>query len=342
MALHGIGAPLIVLICCWAFRRHRARIAESILSHKHALAFLKVFDKIAAVVSGVLVTFSLKHDWTAHPIIGMYMAMCAVGFLAAALSCTWLAERAGDKKSGEIAELRAKIEEMEKASQEQAKKLALAKQTAAVCNTLVERKVNGLKKAAAEGAKGLPWDPRTQALTILQLTHKIVEQWLVEYDPAGILRLGVYLPSQDGKQMELQLAWNGTDQSCYHSHPNRMLLVHPSGKYSVVVRTWHEEGNSVLNLIGDTASAPGFEFWCDNQKEHLRSIAAFKFKITTDGIQNALVLEMDTGSPGFFDESRREPLTALLTEMLRRFEFELLCASLNAQKPHAKEVTLIQ
>jgi hypothetical protein len=102
------------------------------------------------------------------------------------------------------------------------------------------------------------------------------------------------------------------------------------GQYSIVVRTFHADGERVLNLIPDTKKAASFEFWSDEQKEHLHSIATFKCKIALDGATSALVLEMDCNAPGFFDESRRDPLTTLLVEMVRRFEYEMLCASLNA------------
>jgi hypothetical protein len=190
---------------------------------------------------------------------------------------------------------------------------------------------------------GLPWQPREQALTILQSIHGYIFQLLNEFAPGSTLRLGVYLPAVGRQQMELTLSWNGHAHDCYSRTPGKMLLVNATGIYSIVVRTFHSPGNHVLHLTPDPKKELGFEFWTARQHEQLRSIAAFKYQLEIDGTESALVLEMDCNAAGFFDESRREPLSELLVEMLRRFEYELICAELPATVfPSREEVKMLK
>lgn len=340
LAVHALALPLLAVVVFFSFRRFRARATEWILSKNFALGFLKAGDKTTAVVSGVLITMSFRHDWSNHPVRGIYLAMGAVGFFVCSLMFLWLSERAGDKKSAQISRLETELEGSKMAFQNQARRLNLAHQTAALCNQLVERKTELLKTGKSDGSNGVPWNPRMQARTIIQLIHKAVSRWLNEQHPQAVLRLGVYLP-RDMQELDLCLSWNGHTEECYRRHPDRMRLCHPSGSYSVVVRTWHAEGNTVLTLIPKTLEAPGFEFWSAEQKEHLLSIATYKYKIVFDGTQSAMILEMDTNASGFFDEDLREPLSTLLNEMLRRFEYEMLCASLISpnRQTDKKEVT---
>jgi len=96
------------------------------------------------------------------------------------------------------------------------------------------------------------------------------------------------------------------------------------------------EGRTII--VPDCAAEPGFEFFNEKQRKHLKSMVAYPLSgFCPDGVNPArAALLIDTDKPGFFSEEDREMVELLINEFVLRISLEYAISRLTGSQATQK------
>lgn len=324
LAVLGLLVVLTILVAGGVIKRRRLLVSR-MKQHSGASSFLLWLGKIFPFLSGAFATWNevwKPESWSKHPVDCSYALFVVVILVVMTYGTEWFRERLKDEMTEKLAALE---RDRNVLKIERDRWLRLANQV----KKLIDRKIVAIRALSVKPEVSVEeylaaWDRQVQVHTILKAIHEFFRFELTQRRADAQMRLGLYMPTADMTQMSLAYAWDGESNECFANHPERMKLVSAGGLKSLIAETFHLAGNQRLSIIPDCGADAQFKYFSPEQAEYLRSMIAFKYQLTLDGTETALVLSLDTDEAGFFSTERTNEITVFLIEMMKRFEYELL------------------
>ena len=122
-------------------------------------------------------------------------------------------------------------------------------------------------------------------------------------------------------------SWDGTMEQCFSNrHPENMDLDAPGGARSLIVQCFRSEKplHMVTDCAEDSRTEGGFVYFSSSPREKIKSMVAYRYLLRNSERADAMILTMDTDSPGFFSPSREFECRLVLEEIGNRIELEVI------------------
>lgn len=162
--------------------------------------------------------------------------------------------------------------------------------------------------------------PAEQILVLIRVLHG---HFAKSVNPGKRLRIGVYMPAEDGKALEPAYSWDGKKTGCFSGkHQEFMRIGNPGGARSEVVKCWESE--EPFRFVADGLNSKTFRYFSSGQEKSLRSMVAYRHNLTGLSPDDAFVITLDSDIPDFFSGDRQTECEVLLPAFSRRIELELL------------------
>jgi len=163
----------------------------------------------------------------------------------------------------------------------------------------------------------------------LHLIRDLIFEFFYKRETSGQnhkLRLGLYqLDPKRAGQFDIVMAWDGATDSCFSRKPQNqkyLNLLDPEGVQSKIVQAYQSPADTIV-LVQDCEAEEKqgtFRYWYPEQKQHLKSMLAYKHVFSNRA--DAIVLMMTSSMNSFFREENAEEFRLFLKEMLTRLEME--------------------
>ena len=282
---------------------------------------LLVLIDAALVVFGTILTSSLelwkKTVWTGFDIYAAGGYALVGTILAMGVGSKVLLSVAKEISATRMAELARKV-----AAAERERDIALNAE--ALIREVMKAKLNRLAERIRTGTGTLEaaLDPRKQIHVLIQVLHGHFTKHL---KTSYRLRIGIYMPGEDGITLDAAYSWDGTTPDCFsHKHGDFMKINNPGGGRSVVVECWLSSEPFQFVPDGETAQRAGkFRYFYAGQERELRSMAAYRHHLSGLSAADAFVITLDSNQPNLFSADVEAECRLLLPAFSRRIELEL-------------------
>lgn len=325
----NIAAALIV---CLPVYRYRYRLVDLLRRSSVSRATILSIDPTLAIVLSILASlFALFQPATYQSNSGWLFIGGALWSVTmwAYISLKVTGEFAKNKDQEEIAGLRNTLNN----TAAKAKLLSVQRDSetrlVSFIGTIVDKKMERLMaavrtgsiKTAADFAKAL--NPTEQLTSIIMATHSVISGML---NSGYRLRIGVYMRSQrDPQNLRIAFSWDGTRTDCFSKRQgDYWRLDDPTGTKSAVCSCFHKsDGFILIPSCPEAVKERTFFYFTPDQERYLKSMVIMRHNMREGLHTDAVVASLDTDQEFFFNKDREDEMRKLLSEMMRRFEFEL-------------------